>query len=363
MKLTYKISEDEYLGLLVVMLRRTERTPGRILAFLMLTVVQMGWMAYTLATAGLSRRDTIILGMLSAVLALINALYRALRRARAKNALSHMKASGQILPDYWKTHTLAVDDGKVLLQFGGVRLEAVSGDIGPVVETEELLLLLSGGKVFDAVPTSAFRSEEEKTNFLEALRARRPSAAAAEDVPPDAVWTFHYAMGGADFVKNQIRCYRAVYFTQNMLKLFPVAKLLASIYMLYYAFAKAGSLTRIFLVLFVLFINLAAIVAATPMAKYYLLRKVPALNIPESRQMEITVWFTRDAAHVLTNGSLSVTALRDLGLCRRVSGCCAVYFGAWPALMIPDSVFAGRDAEKKFMDYVKSRALIMGAQT
>ncbi|MGE4485769.1 MAG: hypothetical protein AB7C97_11730 [Oscillospiraceae bacterium] len=355
MKLSYDITEAEYLNMLTAMLKRAERTPMRIAAFLMLTIVQMCWVGCMLLTADLSHRDMAILGALSAVLALINILFRALRRVRAKNALKNMKASGQILPDYWKAHALTVKGGEISLTFGGIKLVSACLDIGPVATTDGLLLLYSGGKIFEAVPVRAFPSDGAKNRFIELLKESAETAEEPFDIPEGAVWALRYETDGRDFLLSQVRCFRAVWLSRNMLKPFPIIKLAASVYMLYYAVTKASLITGIFLTLFVIAINLTAIIVLSPAAKFYLLRKVPALHVPESGAVKAEAYFTGDKAYFRAIGKASETRLREASLCRALGRDIAVYFGAWPALVIPPSAFKSREEGDKFVFFVKAR--------
>ena len=349
MKFSYKITETDYVNILMTMMKRAERTPVRMLSFLVLTVFQMCWVGYILITAGLAPRDMVILGALSATLAFINTLYRALRRKRAERALRNLKNSGQILPAYWEKHVITVHDGEISLDFGGIHLAAGCPDIGPVVESDGLLLLYVDGRFFEAVPLRTFSTDGDKSRFLGLLKESGDTGEAPFDIPEGAFWALAYDTDGRDFLLSQVRCFRAVWLGRNMRKPFPIIKLIAGVYMLYYAVAKASLITGIFLALFVIAINLTAIIVLSPAAKFYLIRKVPEISLPESRPVKVTAYFTGDKAYVRAIGRVSELRLRDVTLCRTLGRDIAVYFGAWPALVIPPSAFKSREEGDKFV--------------
>lgn len=252
MELRFSITEEEYLELLELLLKKRRKSPVGIITLLLMTVVQLGFALWSVVTGYISGGLAWAVLAMSVLIAMSQILYQLCIPRRARHRLDKDKAAGRISADFWSRQFLKLKDDALELRCGKSRL---SYDCAYFVKAEELgrMLLLEMKKDNTAhqllIPLSAFSGEEEKQRFLEQLQSSRESSIRAgyaknkgqRPEAPECSVTFHYDR--KSFQNDTIRCARRAYLTRAAWNLSTVAKIAGTAFLLYHVFAGSFAST------------------------------------------------------------------------------------------------------------------------
>ena len=349
MTFRYTVREPEYTSMLEQVLKRNETKPFRLAVFFLLTAGQVLWVAHLVFfTDTLDHRGRIFVSVWSLFLAAINILYRLTRRRRAESTLRRLKSSGQILPAFWKEHSLRIDGNQVCLTFGDTCLECLCTEI-TVQDSRDYLTLYAHGTILDLVP---YPAGDRRTALLDTLAA---GAGATEKAAEDTAPMLEFPLTGKDILRAQERVYRKYYLEKTVSQPMTIAKFAASALLIFYAVTQFGwSIYGAVAVFVCLLWNLPLIMCLPPLTGQYLLSKVSSLRAAASEEVLPLALYLADSRLYVFFGSvqwsmdLSKTEMLD----NEKSGI-FLYTGTWPALFVPASAFPSPEAQSKLYNTLR----------
>lgn len=244
MKLSFSVSEEDYLSALLYLLRRKNRTPMRIFTSFVLTAGQfLGVLA--LAVSGLfSAGQSIFLVVLSAIVMVLNGIFYLPTPWRARMLHKKMKRSGQWDEEYEKRHTLTWEGDKLVLRYGKVCHRLPAASVSRLADWRGELLVMTGEVLFCLLPPAvwegqqtctreAFRKELLERKFRssrEEIAAKRAELAAAGRKP------YRYSYDRESYLAALREAHRKAYTTSYartpavLLRLLAAALLLAVLF-------------------------------------------------------------------------------------------------------------------------------------
>lgn len=305
MELQFSITEEEYLELLELLLKKRRKSPVGIITLLLMTVVQLGFALWSVVTGYISGGLAWAVLAMSVLIALSQILYQLCIPRRARHRLD--KAAGRISADFWSRQFLKLKDDALELRCGKSRL---SYDCAYFVKAEELgrMLLLEMKKDNTAhqllIPLSAFSGEEEKQRFLEQLHSSRESSIRAgyaknkgqRPEAPECSVTFHYDR--KSFQNDTVRCARRAYLTRAAWNLSTVAKIAGTAFLLYHVFAGSFASTAftVFALLVCFLLCYPFIITFTPLVRLIAVKNGRSL-FGGLEEMDCAVELTEDTLY------------------------------------------------------------------
>lgn len=356
MKLTYTVTENDYIQLLSQLISKKDRKPFSMLTLFLLTIGQMGIVAWLCATR-VERQNWVYLIVWSLLIAFITVLRRCTVRARAKGTLYRLKSNGQLVEDYWKPHRLEETDDGLRLTFGGTRILCPPGHLGALEENGDLLYIYADGTIFDIIPASAFSSRSKKENVLAALESFRGRPAElppelAESEEEDVSITLSYEEGG--FLKEQVAAYRTLYARYQAVKTSSLLKLGVSIFFVVYTVYQGSRGTIALAAALCLLLNRDHLLAFTPLTGLRIRKELGAWS--GCRELVLTAGSTGirlkspDTALFVPYSSIGLSEEAKIG---RIFS-----WGRLPAIVIPKALRKTPEG-MAFLDQVASgRSLV-----
>ncbi|WP_434311061.1 hypothetical protein [Hominifimenecus sp. rT4P-3] len=159
MRLSYFVSEKDYLSALLYLLRRKIQTPlGGFTAFVLTIGQFLAVIGFCIAGLITGPR-AIFLVILSGIVFAMNGILYLPTPQKAKILFARMKKGGQWDAEYEKKHTLTWEEDKLVLQYGKVRRKLPAASISQVVKWKNALLVMTGDVLYCVVPESAWKEK------------------------------------------------------------------------------------------------------------------------------------------------------------------------------------------------------------
>lgn len=349
----YKVTDTQYITMLESILKRQETSPIRLIALFFLTIGQTLWVIYMISTANLSDHQKIFMVTWSVILFGINIIYRLGRHRRAVKMFRRLQAQQQIDPTYWGTHTLRIDSGEARLSFGTTHLQCRCSEI-TVVQLKGLILLNSRNKVFDIIPCE---SEQERHALLQVLSREAQYFQNAPDSSLDENQDafLRYDMTGKEFVNGQVLIYQYIYLTQTAVRPMTMIKLLASLFLIYYAATMPFGISSVLLIGICCMWNLPLFLCIPPLTRRYLLTKILELQhcTPEEL-LHFQLRISGENIVVKYADEQFTFSSRHAQMLQNTHKGILMFTGTWPALMIPASAFESRREQDAFFASLRS---------
>ncbi|MGI6028767.1 MAG: hypothetical protein ACOX81_05120 [Candidatus Heteroscillospira sp.] len=356
MKLRYKVSEENYIEMLQKQLKRRDRSPISLLITFVCTIGQMGMLIYLIATGGVTGKNVYILGAMSALIFILNIIYRVTTHRRASVTLQRFKLQGKISEDFWKDHEFRLDSDSLTVRFGSLRSVYSLQEINGYEELDSSLLIYCKGTVADIVPYTAI---EDKEAFLEAIREAQHTQIVdnaerlRDDVPASFKYHFNYSYTLDSYLAHQREAYRRLYTTKLILNWHTIIRLFVSLYALGYIFINPKPwVVALCIAVFIIF-NLQHIVTFTPLCNLTI-KSGLGDTLAHKPDPETDAYITADS--IIIRGSMHSLDIpvKEVKAMRRIKGGVALYLPKNVMLTIPEPEHdENGDFEKfiKFMDY------------
>ena len=175
MKLSFSVSQEDYLSALLFLLRRKSRKPWGMFTAFMLTIGQFAAVSSFCIAGLVTGARAVFLLILSGIVFVMNGFLYLPTPLRAKLMMIRMKRGGQWDPEYEKRHTLAWEGDKLVLQYGKVRRKLAAESVTQAAEWRHSLLILTGDVLFCVIPASAWKEggQRAKEDWIRELRERK----------------------------------------------------------------------------------------------------------------------------------------------------------------------------------------------
>ena len=246
MEFRYRISKEEYLEALLQQLKRRRTSWLNLILLAVLTVGQMSFAVWNVASGRLTGALAVTVLILSGAICVLQLCYQLCLTQRARHAMERDIASGKIAQDFWSTQILRLMDELLELRCGKLKLsydcayfqkEEICGPL--------LVLTMKKEKTIHQlmVPLAAFGGEKARKEFVQALyTAKRTSILAGfestlEKPPEDALETLRCTYTRDDFVHDYIQSSRRAYLTAAGWTLSTFARLAGTAFLLYHLFS------------------------------------------------------------------------------------------------------------------------------
>lgn len=356
MKLRYKVSEENYIEMLQMQLKRKNRSLLSLLITFLCTVGQMGVLIYMIAVGTVTGKHVYILGAMSITIFVLNIIYRLTTHRRAVVALQRFKLQGKLTDDFWKEHEFRLDTDSLTVRYGGLKSVYTLQEINGYEELPSSFLIYCKGVVADIVPYAAL---EDKEQFLAAIRDAQHTQilenaeSMRDDVPASFKYHFHYAYSLEGYLAQQREAYRKLYTTKLIFNMHTVIRFLISIYALGYLFINPKPWIIALCVGVFLIFNLQHIVTFTPLCNLTIKSGLGDV-LAHNPDPETDTYVTADS--IIIRGSVHALdiPIKDVKAMRPIKDGVALYLPKNVILTIPNTdTVDGGDFEKfvKFMDY------------
>ena len=209
MKLSYKVTKEQYIDLIAMTMKERTMKPAQIaLTAVMcgLPVVVVGFMLFTGALADMKM---LLLSAALLALAAANLLLRTRFRGRARKELDRMMENGRIHKRFFDKQTLTLDERGMELSYPGVSSRYLWSDYQGLIERREAYLLYFDGEPAAIVPYAALADEEQKKAFLDAIYANMRMAMIAdtqemrESTPENVFCVLRYSYDLNTYLRHQ----------------------------------------------------------------------------------------------------------------------------------------------------------------
>ncbi|WP_411676084.1 hypothetical protein [Caproicibacter sp.] len=332
--MNYKVSEEEYITVLEQQLKQKRKRPVPLFLFLFSTAGQTLFVIYLLLSSTPSAAGIAGLLVLSVSLTGLSLLNFFSTRPRAKKYLSMLRSKGRISEEFWKLHTLKLEDETISIQFGSYSNSCEITQIR-VTDNKTNAYLLSLGKsqsVFDIVPYSAFGSEPQRAGFAERLRqaaiqvSLRGSEAVRDSIPPDARVLAEFSYDEDSYLKDQQSAFRRMFTTKLAWTPLTILLLAASCFLLAYAISSGRVLSILTAVAAAVLLNFHYIRIFSPLIGRRIRRDARELR-PYFPDGKIKIYLDKAKGQMVAVGSVYCISfpLSDMKAVRRIPGGAAIY--------------------------------------
>ena len=276
MSLSFTISQEEYCHAVELMLRQRRKTPANILIFLFMTVVQFGFALWNFFSSSQPDSVKTVLLIISACIFIVQIIYQFSLRGRAKAQMELDIRKGKISSDFWSRQYLALRDDVFIVKCGKSELKYDCAYYSSVKELDNMLLIcFTRGKTVHQlmVPVSAFSSAEQVDEFLAAMeQSKRNSITTGLKLenhkrPEEPEYSVAFSYDLASFCKDQVKAARGAYLDRIGWTLSTVARLAASIFLIYHIIIGSYESTSfsVFVVCIIIVLLYPLILAFTPL--------------------------------------------------------------------------------------------------
>lgn len=288
MEYYFKISEEEYLCALKEILRRRRKSILNILVFIIMTVGQLSYIVWSIATGQASGTYAYILLAISLLIIGMQVFYQASVDLRATHHLKKEKANGRISKDFWSSQHLTLKNDILSLRCGKTKLEYDCAYFQRVETLGSMLLLnFRHEKLVHQLmlPRGIFPTTEAEDAFRNAIRQSKVNSiragyqAIAGNRPEKPEYSVEFEYTLKNFVRDYVKSARTIYLTDIPWNLTAVAKLVATGYLLFNLFAGNFDTTafKIFAVLVSFILCYQYLITFTPLI--YLMAKKYAVSL------------------------------------------------------------------------------------
>ena len=259
--MNYKISEEDYITVLEQQLKQKRKNPIQLAITFISTIGQMLAVLYMILTSRITGVNALFLAALSIALTALSVVNFRNVHPRARNYLGVLRSRGKISEEFWKLHTLKVDDEKLSVHFGSysdsceiTRIRLVDNQVNAY-----LLYLGQTQTIFDIVPYSAFGDEKQRAEFSQKIRraafqsALRGSEEIRDSVSPDARVLAEFTYDETSYLKDQRDAFRRIFSTKLAWAPLSIVLLVIPCISLFYALSD-GRIVAILLAVAVTFL-------------------------------------------------------------------------------------------------------------
>lgn len=240
MEYYFKITKEEYLQTMEAMLRDKRKRPVNLILFFLMTVCQLGFVIWHIATSGIDPAKAVALLVCSLVICGMQLYFQLGLRTRAKKQMERDMSRGSISEDFWKQQHLVLHDDLLRLKCGKSELRYDCAFFSKAQEMGNMLLLsfTRRKEVHQLmVPLSAFKGEGS-AEFIEALEASKKSSISAGlkenrvQRPEDCEFSVEYSYKLKSFCRDQVRAARLAYAGRVAWNVSTLARLAGSLYIM-----------------------------------------------------------------------------------------------------------------------------------
>ena len=177
--LKYKVTPEEYMEMVIFLMKEKRNRFAGIAKLLLLTVVQLGVVALLIVKVpDVPNWSKWLLGIISVIVAGLAVFQNFFLNLRAKMVLEQ-RNRGDKTGAFWQEHKLSLHENIVRVSYGDQKAEIDARQVNAVVKLDTVSLIRMGWNVFEVVPKSVTEKAEWQT-FEEALLKRRYEVAEAE---------------------------------------------------------------------------------------------------------------------------------------------------------------------------------------
>lgn len=163
MKLSYKITQDNYKKLIEYTLKEQARTPRARIFFLLSTVGILILVTFLILTNPFTMKQNVTLAGAAVLAAGVNFYAGRSYARKAENYFTQMMKKGTIQPSFWDEHTLEPKEDGLLMTYGTTEyLMPWHNLIAPEMDSDFLYIKNVQGSVVEGVPNDAIAANEVK---------------------------------------------------------------------------------------------------------------------------------------------------------------------------------------------------------
>ena len=161
MKLSYKITQDDYKKLIEYTLKEQARTPRARFFFLLSTVGILILVTLLILTNPFTMRQSITLAAAAVLAAAANFYSSRSYHKKAENVFNQMMKKRTIQPSFWDEHSLEPKEDGLLMTYGKTEyLLPWYNLIAPELDADFLYIKNVQGSVVEGVPNTAIAADE-----------------------------------------------------------------------------------------------------------------------------------------------------------------------------------------------------------
>jgi len=358
MKLHYKVSEENYLEMLEMQIRRQDRAPLAVALTLLCTVGQMGLLIFLIFRGYITGMHVYILLALSVLVCVLNILHRRLVRRRARVAIDRYKLQGKLTDAFWKEHYFELDEDSLTIRYGALRSVYGLQEVNGYDELPSAYLIYCRGAVADIVPYAAVGDREQ---FLDRIRQAQHTnlfdvaGKLRDDVPEEYKYHFHYAYTLESYLAQQREGYRRRYTTKVAFDMHTILRFAISLYALFYIYLNPKPWIIAVCAAAFLLLNLQHIVTFTPLVNLTVKQGLTDV-LAHRPDPETDAYITTDS--IVIRGSMHALdiPLKDILAARRITDGVALYLPKNGVLTIPCFDPAQKDDFEKFCKFIDYKA-------
>lgn len=243
--MNYKISEEDYITVLEQQMKQKRKNPIQLAITFISTIGQTLAVLYMILASRIAGMNALFLAVLSIALTVLSVVNFRNVHPRAKNYLELLRSKGKISEEFWKLHTLKVDDEKLSVHFGSYANSCEITQIRLVDNHVNAYLLYLGQtqSIFDIVPYSAFGDEKQRTGFSQTIlraafqSALRDSEEIRDSISPEARVLAEFTYDEASYLKDQRDAFRRMFSTKLAWTPLSIVLLVIPCISLFYAFS------------------------------------------------------------------------------------------------------------------------------
>jgi len=209
MKLSYKVTQEQYIDLIAMTMKERTMKPAQIVLTAVLCGLPVVLVAFMLFTGALADMKMLLLSAALLALAAANFALRMRFHGRAKKELGRMMENGRIHKRFFDKQTLTLDEKGMELSYPGVSSRYLWADYQGMIERKEAYLLYFGGEPAAIVPYAAFADADQKKAFLDAIYANMRLAMIAdtreirEEIPCNTFCVLSYSYDLDTYLRHQ----------------------------------------------------------------------------------------------------------------------------------------------------------------
>lgn len=364
MRLTYSVTEAQYLDYLTALLKRRDRSPLGILLLLLTTVGQAALCVFfTLHMDFAPERRWSLWGM-SALIAALSCFRRLYRKGRAKNQLARNRQLGNVRQEVWQPHELLMNETTLRVRYGKEDFRRDMQDFVGCEEEAGLVRLRFRDAVLDLVPADVL-DEEKRRTLAETARERRRQALAEEvraaipeewreKLPEDPELEAVYAYPLEDYCRHQLRAHRGKYASRAFWTAREWTRVSLSALSVTWAVMRPSALHWVVAVLLVAVLNLPHLLCFSPLMAAVVRRDArPLYEGRESRTVHL--YATADRLTAVFGAVLLEIPAGDITFALEGASFFALFLRKGAILTIPREAL-GEEQAAWISDFLRRRA-------
>ncbi len=287
MEYYFKITQEEYLQTLEALLRDRRKSIFNIIIFFVMTVGQLGFVIWHIASSGIDPAMAVVLLVCSLAICALQLFHQLGLRTRAKSQMMRDMNKGNISEEFWKQQHLTLRDDLLSLKCGKSVLKYDCAYFSKAQEVDNMLLLnFRRGKDIHQlmIPLSIFKGEGS-AEFVKALEASKKSSLNAGfqenrvERPENCDFSLEYSYSFKDFCRHQVRAARLAYTSRVGWTLSTIARVAAAVYLVWHI--ASGSFESngwvVFSVCVIVLLIYPLIIAFTPLCPLIVKRNITSL--------------------------------------------------------------------------------------